>query len=486
MNTTAQADAAYRYGSLVGGTWRTGSATFETANPAHPSERVGIYDVASPETLRAAADAARDAQRLWRKTPAMERAKIISRFLDQVEVRTDEIALAMTREQGKPLGEARGEIGKALREARCMVANAAHVGTIAMGSARPGVRNLATRRPRGVIAGITPWNFPILTPMRKIAPALVFGDAIILKPSEVAPAAACIVADAARGIVPDGLLQIVNGSADVGQALVDLPIIAGVTFTGSVPVGRAIYAAAALRLAEVSLELGGKNAAVVHDVEDLTAALDHIAGAAFLCSGQRCTAISRVLVHRTLTKAVTDGLVQRARSLVLGNGADKSTTLGPLVTAKQRDRVEALVVRAVSEGSVVATGGKRAQVYGSESGFFYEPTILVDVPRDCVAAREEIFGPVIAVLAYDTVDEAFDMLNEVEFGLTAALFSNNHRVIERFLDECETGMIHVNHGTIPDDHMAFGGIKNSGVGAPSVGPSSAAFYTTEHAVYLGA
>ncbi|MHB8146852.1 MAG: aldehyde dehydrogenase family protein [Vulcanimicrobiaceae bacterium] len=488
MSTTTEVTATpatYRYGNLVGGAWQSGSATFETTNPARPSERVGVYDVASEQTLSAAGDAAQDAQRLWRKTPALERARIMHRFLDQIEARTEEIALAMTREQGKPLGEARGEVGKSLREARCMVANAAHVGSSAMGSARRGVRNVATRRPRGVIAGITPWNFPILTPMRKIAPALVFGDAIILKPSEIAPAAACIVADAARGIVPDGLLQIVNGGAEVGRALVDLPIASGVSFTGSVAVGRAIYAAAALRLAEVSLELGGKNAAIVHDPQDLNAALDHIAGAAFLCTGQRCTAISRVLVHRPFAKAATDGLVQRARALVLGDGAEKTTTLGPLVSAKQRDRVEALVARAVSEGSVVATGGKRAHVSGSESGFFYEPTILVDVPRDSVAAREEIFGPVIAVLAYDTIDEAFALLNSVDYGLTAALFSNDHRVIERFLDECETGMLHINHGTIPDDHMPFGGIKNSGVGAPSVGPSAAAFYTTEHAVYLG-
>ncbi len=201
-----------------------------------------------------------------------------------------------------------------------------------------------------MIAGITPWNFPILTPMRKIAPALVFGDAIILKPSEVAPAAACIVADAGRATLPAGLLQIVNGGADVGQSLVDLPVVSGVTFTGSVAVGRAIYASAAARLAKVSLELGGKNAAIMHDAANLDTALDHISGAAFLCSGQRCTAISRVLVHRPLAEKVIDGLVRRARSLVPGDGTNPSTTLGPLVSARQYDRVAMLVTRALNEG----------------------------------------------------------------------------------------------------------------------------------------
>jgi acyl-CoA reductase-like NAD-dependent aldehyde dehydrogenase len=477
--------AAYEYGNLIGGVWRAGTSTFETTNPARPRELVGRYSVASPELLGKAAEAALAAQQVWRGVPVLERAKIVSRFLDAVDSRSGEIALAITREQGKPIAEARGEVGKSLREARCMLAEGARMGTSAVGSARPGVRNLVTRRPRGVIAGITPWNFPILTPMRKIAPALIFGDALVLKPSEIAPTAACIVADAGGGILPDGLLQIVNGGADVGAALVDLPAVSGVTFTGSVAVGRAIYANAARRLAEVSLELGGKNAAVVHDADDLDVALDHIAGAAFLCSGQRCTAISRVLVRLPLLDAVVDGLVQRAGALVPGDGAEPLTTLGPLVSAKQRDRVERLVERAKSEGCKAATGGTRALVPGCDDGFFFEPTILVDVPPDSAGAREEIFGPVISVLPYSSVDEAFALLNGVDYGLTAALFSHDQRVIARFVDECETGMLHVNHGTVPDDHMPFGGIKSSGVGAPSVGPSASAFYTTEHSIYLG-
>jgi len=483
--TVATTQHAYAFGSLLGGGWHVGGEPFVTVNPARPAERVGIYETASDRDVAKAGDLAVAAQRAWARVPAAERARIVARFLDAVEARTDEIALAITREQGKPLGESRGEIGKSLREARAMLGEAVRVGTAAAGSGRPGVRNLVTRRPRGVIAALTPWNFPILTPMRKIVPALAFGDAIVLKPSEIAPAAACLVADASRAIVPDGLLQIVNGGADVGRALVDLSVAAGVTFTGSVEVGRAVYAAAAKRLAEVSLELGGKNAAIVNDVDALDGALDHISGAAMLCSGQRCTAISRVLVHRSLHDAVVDGLVRRANALVLGDGAAAGTTLGPLVTARQRDRVEAMVARALAGGARAATGGRRGSVADCDGGFFYEPTILVDVAPANLAAREEIFGPVIAVLPYDEIDEAFALLNDVEYGLTAALFSHDQRVIARFIDECETGMLHVNHGTVPDDHMPFGGIKASGVGAPSVGPSAAAFYTTEHAVYVG-
>lgn len=475
---------AYSYGSLVGGKWRTRGVDFTTKNPARPSERVGEYSLSSGADVRDAGAEASRAQPAWSALPSFERAKVVARFLDAVEARTEAIALAITREQGKPLGEARGEVGKSLRESRVMVSEAARVGTTSVGSARPGVRNLITRRARGVIAGITPWNFPILTPMRKIAPALVFGNAMILKPSEMTPGAACFIVDAGRGILPDGVLQLVNGGPDVGEALVRLPCVAGVTFTGSVPVGKRIYAMAAERLAEVSLELGGKNAAIVHDVAELDRALDHIAGAAFLCGGQRCTAVSRVLVQRSLAAAVIAGLTQRARAVVLGDGMNPATTLGPLVSAGHRERVGEMVTKAIAEGARAVVGAKNASVADTD-GFFYEPTILVDVPPRGIAAREEIFGPVISILVYDTLDEALELLNDVDYGLTAALFSNDHRAIERFVDQAQTGMLHINHGTIPDDHMPFGGIKNSGVGAPSVGASAANFYTTEHAVYLG-
>jgi alpha-ketoglutaric semialdehyde dehydrogenase len=474
----------YQFGSFVAGEWRQGGESFSTRNPARPSETVGIYRAASAEDLLAAVETAHQAQAKWRRTPAIERGTLVARFIDALSARTDELARSITLEQGKPLAEARGEIAKACGEARLMVSLAARTEGELMPSSRPGIRNMIVRRPRGVIAAITPWNFPILTPMRKIAPALVFGNAIILKPSEFTPATACLIVDTARGIVPEGLLQVVLGDGSVAATLLSLAGIAGVTFTGSVATGKKIYAAAAQNLAEISLELGGKNAAVLNDTDDLGATLDQIVGAAYMCAGQRCTAISRVIVQRALRGAVLEGLVARAHKIVLGDGTLPGVQMGPLTYERQLVRVNSMVQAGVAEGARVLSGGMRASVESLESGYFYLPTILADVKPQMSVAREEIFGPVISVLDYETVDEALSILNGVEYGLTSALFSNDNRVIQRFIDESENGMIHVNHGTIPDNHMPFGGVKNSGVGAYSVGPSAMNFYTTEHSVYV--
>ncbi|HET7411311.1 MAG TPA: aldehyde dehydrogenase family protein [Pararhizobium sp.] len=477
--------AKYNFGNLVAGRWTNGDGeTFSTVNPARPGETIGEYCEADAATIAEACRAAADAQAAWRSKPATERAAVVEGFLAAVGEKSADIALAITLEQGKPLAESRGETAKSLAEARTMMAHVLRAGGEVAASARPGFRNLVTRRPRGVIAAITPWNFPILTPMRKIAPALLFGNAIVLKPSEFAPATACLVAEASRGILPEGLFQIVQGAAKVGDQLVRQPQVAGITFTGSVKTGRAIYASGAETLAELSLELGGKNAAIVNDVADLDFCLDQIAAAAFQCAGQRCTAISRVIVSSKLEKSVTDGLVERARRFVLGDGAADGTTMGPLTNASQIARVERMVETGTGEGARAVTGGGRARLQGLEEGYFYTPTILSHVTPEMSVAREEIFGPVISVLTYDGIDEALGILNGADYGLTSALFSNDLGVVQRFIDESQNGMLHVNHGTIPDNHMPFGGIRNSGVGAYSVGPSAAQFYTTEHSVYL--
>lgn len=460
------------------------AASFVTTSPARSHETVGNYGAFGPADVPGMMAAARAAQRDWASLPGTVRLARVADWVAALAGRTDEIARAVTAEQGKPLAEARGETAKSLDEARQMLAIAAQPCGMVHVSARAGVRPISMRRPRGVIVAITPWNFPVLTPMRKLVPALAFGNAILLKPSELAPAAACILAEVARDILPEGLLQVLPGGGDFGAALV-AGGAEGVTFTGSVPTGRAVYRAAADTLAELSLELGGKNAAVIHDAPDLDRCLDQIAAAAFLCSGQRCTAISRVIVRRELEGAVTDGLVARAEALVPGCGFDQGVTLGPLISAAHLDRVGGLVGAGLSAGARLCTGGARLADGALAQGHFFGPTILDRMGPENPAAREEIFGPVISVLGYDTLDQAFALLNDTEFGLTSALFSADAGVIDRFMGESAAGMLHINHGTTPDSNMPFLGIRNSGVGACSVGPGAAAFYTTEHAIYLG-
>ncbi len=475
----------YEYGNLIGGAWVAGdSGAFTTCNPARPREAVGRYTAASSAQVQQAVDAATQAQRAWRISTVVERAAALERFVAALEVRTEELAKSITLEQGKPLAEARGEVAKSFAEARFMAGEALRGHSAVMPSARAGIRNMVIRRPRGVIAAITPWNFPILTPMRKLAPAIAFGNAVILKPSEFTPSTMCLIAEVAKATLPEGLLQVLNGSGETGAALVGNPDVAGVTFTGSVATGKRIYATAAQNLAEISLELGGKNAAVVNDTSDLEACLNQIMAAACMCAGQRCTAISRVIVRRELHDAVVEGLVQRFRAAVLGDGMDPATTMGPLVNARQLERVVGMVGAGVSEGARVICGGSEARLPGLKDGYFYAPTVLANVTPEMTVAREEIFGPVISVLGYDNLDEAFRILNGVKYGLTSALFSDDNDVVQRFIDDSENGMIHINHGTIPDNHMPFGGVKHSGVGAYSVGPSVVNFFTTEHSVYL--
>lgn len=475
----------YTFHSLIDGEWQAGPGeAFATFNPAAPEETVGTYRATSADGIGAALDAARWGQARWAAYPPAERARMLNRFLDAVEQQTEAIAHAVTLEQGKPLAEGRGETGKALREARFMAGEAvrSHGGVVP--AQKPGCQNMVLRRPRGVIAAITPWNFPVLTPMRKIAPALAHGNAIVLKPSELTPAAACLIAEAARDTLPDGVLQIVQGGGGVGAALASDRRVHGVTFTGSVATGKAIYAAAADSLAELSLELGGKNAVVINDTDDLDGCLDQVVGAAFQCAGQRCTAISRVIVAEGLHDAVADGLKARAEAVVLGSGQDPATTMGPLINREQLERVAGFVDRARAEGAAVLTGGGHAGVEACPGGHFYQPTVLTGVTPGMEAAREEIFGPVLTVTPYRGFDQALSILNDVEYGLTSSLFSNDAALIQRFLDESDNGMLHVNHGTVPDDHMPFGGIKSSGVGAYSVGPSAVQFYTTEHSAYV--
>lgn len=459
----------------------TGRA-FRIVNPARPSEIVADVKATDPSAMAGILALARAAQAEWRAVPAAVRIARFEAYLAAVSGASEEIAASITAEQGKPLREARGEIAKSVSEGRAMAAHVMSAGTAMVANARPGVRNMVVRRPRGVIGAITPWNFPILTPMRKISPAIAYGNAIILKPSEFTPTAALILARLAKDHFPEHLLQVVVGDAGLGNALCTSGVDA-VTFTGSVAVGKRVAAAASETLAEISLELGGKNAVVVNDVADMGAAVSAIVGAAMQCAGQRCTSISRIVVSEDIADEVVEAVRARCAGLKIGDGAKDDTDIGAITTQAQFDKIGELVQSGKDEGATLLTGGEPVAVEGLKEGRFFAPTVFDNVKPDMRIAREEIFGPVLSILRYRDFDEALAIVNAEPFGLTSALFSNRNDLINRFIDEVHSGMIHINHGTTPDSHMPFGGIGDSGLGAYSVGPSAAAFYTTEHSVY---
>jgi acyl-CoA reductase-like NAD-dependent aldehyde dehydrogenase len=450
-------------------------------NPANPSEVVGSFPTIKPDDVPAIIATARAAQREWAKVPQPERGKIVDAFLNGLEARREDIATAITREMGKVIGESRGEVNKALGEGRATTRRAsAPIGEV-LPSQKPDTVTYSTRRPRGVIVGINPWNFPFSTPIRKTIPALVYGNAIVLKPSISTPGAAFIMQEVADEILPKGLFQIAYGSGSLGSALTSAEGVDAISFTGSVGIGRIVAQAAAANLAEISLELGGKNPAILNDASDLDATLDQIYMAAFSVCGQRCTAISRVIVRRDIEAQVVEGLAKRAKAALVGDGLDPATTLGPLMGANARNDVAAFVDRAVAEGAKAAAGGHSIEL---NDGYFFAPTILSDVTPDMEVAQEEVFGPVLAVIPYDTPDEALDICNDVEFGLSACLYSEQTPLVDRFIAEAESGMIHVNCGSFPEDHAPFVGVKNSSLGVGgSNGASTLHFYTQEHTVF---
>lgn len=454
----------------------------EIRNPAAPEEIVATYDETPASALDDLVASAGEAQVAWAAVPQPERGVRVAKYVDALEARAQEIALSITKEMGKPLAEASGEVAKAIGEARACIGRAsAPIGEV-FPSQIPGTVAYSTRRPRGVVLGINPWNFPFSTPMRKAIPALIYGNAIILKPASLTPGAVALMVEIATETLPANLVQAVIGGGALGQALSEHAGVDAVSFTGSVDVGKRVAQAAAGHLAEVSLELGGKNPAILNDASDLDKALDQIMAAAFAVCGQRCTAVSRVIVHRDLEEKVVAGLATRAEAMQPMDGTACGARIGPLSSAQQLEDVAGFVSRAAAEGAIIAVGGKKLDT--DTGGYFYAPTILSGVLRDMEVARDEVFGPVLSVIAYDTEDEAISIANDVAFGLSSCLYSERSDVVERFVAESESGMIHVNAGSFPENHLPFVGVKDSAMGVGgSNGPSTIQFYTTEHTVY---
>jgi len=454
----------------------------EIRNPAASDDIVATYDETPASALDAHVANARKTQFDWAAIPQPERGAMVAKYVDALEARAESIAMSITREMGKPLAESRGEVAKAIGEARACIGRAsAPIGEV-FPSQIPGTVAYSTRRPRGVVLGINPWNFPFSTPMRKAIPALIYGNAIILKPASLTPGAIVLMAEIASEILPENLVQAVIGGGALGQALSEHVGVDAISFTGSVDVGKRVAKAAAGHLAEVSLELGGKNPAILNDTSDMDKALDQIMASAFAVCGQRCTAVSRVIVHRSLEEKVVSGLAERADAMQPMDGTAEGAKIGPLSSMQQLEDVSGFVSRATQEGAVIAAGGRKLDT--ATGGYFYAPTILSSVTKGMEVARDEVFGPVLSVIAYDTVDEALSIANDIAFGLSSCLYSERTDIVERFVAESESGMLHVNSGSFPENHLPFVGVKNSAMGVGgSNGPSTIQFYTTEHTVY---
>ena len=456
--------------------------SIEIKNPANPKETVAYHSENTAEEIDTIITNAKSAQKKWATVPQPERGRIIKLFLDALETKSEEIALSMTKEMGKTLGESKGEIAKAVGEGRATADRAgAAIGEV-LPSQIAGTISYTFRRPRGVVLGINPWNFPFSTPLRKAIPALLYGNAIIQKPATISPGPLLMMRDIASDFFPKGLFDVVVGGGAIGQSLCEHQDINAVSFTGSVNVGRKVAIAAVSHFAEVSLELGGKNPVIVNDSLNLDAALDQITAAGFAVCGQRCTAISRVIVHTDLEAQVIEGLAKRANAIIPSDGTKDDAQMGPLSSDTQLHDVSGFVERAINEGAKIAAGGTK--INSDTGGFFYSPTILSGVTRNMEIARNEVFGPVMVVMSYSNIEEALFVANDVSFGLSSCLYSDQLHVVERFIAESESGMLHINGGSFPQNHLPFVGVKESALGVGgSNGASTIQFYTTEHTVY---
>jgi len=435
--------------------------TVAVTNPA-TGEAIGTVPLCGAAETRRAIAAADGAWRAWAARPAKERSAILRKLNDLMLANTDDLALIMTSEQGKPLAEAQGEIAYAASFIEWFAEEARRVYGDTIPAPGADKRILALKQPIGVTAAITPWNFPTAMLTRKAGPALAAGCAMVVKPATQTPFSALAFAELAqRAGVPDGLLSVLTGSASaIGGEMTASPVVRKLTFTGSTEVGRALMKQSADTVKKLSLELGGNAPFLVFDDADVDAAVEGAMVSKYRNTGQTCVCANRLYVQRGVLEAFTDKLVAKVRALKVGNGLEAGVTQGPLIDDKAVAKIEEHVADAVAKGGRVLTGGKRHAL----GGLFYEPTVVAGATQDMLFAREESFGPLAPVFAFDTEAEGIALANDTEFGLAAYFYARDVGRIWRVAEQLESGIVGVNTGLISTAEAPFGGVKQSGLG----------------------
>ncbi|HTP08636.1 MAG TPA: aldehyde dehydrogenase family protein [Anaerolineae bacterium] len=474
-------------GSYINGQWFHPQAEriIRNINPADTNDVIAEFPEATPADVQCAIEAAQTAFAGWKNTPGPERGRVLWRAANLARQRLDEIARTMTREEGKVFKEAKGEVLKGISLLEFYAGEGFRMSGKTLPSEARDTFTYTIRRPLGVVGLIAPWNFPWAIPVWKSAPALVAGNTVVFKPAELTPATASLLVEIYEeaGLPPGVFNMVVGRGSTVGETIVNAPQLRAISFTGSNAIGSALYVKAAQRGAKVTCEMGGKNAVIVLPDADLDKAATAIHSGAFGSTGQRCTATSRVIVAPEAKDALVEQLVDRAQKIKIGYGLDETVDMGPAVDEKQwRTDIDYIAV-AQQEGARLVTGGQRP-AHLSE-GYFVEPTIFDRVTPDMRLFREEVFGPVLAVTTADSLEEAICYANSVEYGLTASIFTQNIDHIMRFIEDTETGMVHVNEPTVGGEaQLPFGGTKSTGVGEREMAEEGLHFFSELKTVFI--
>jgi acyl-CoA reductase-like NAD-dependent aldehyde dehydrogenase len=478
------------YSNFIEGEWRPAKSgkTYATQNPADNREAVAEYPVSSADDARAAIEAAQRAFPGWSAMTAVARGRILNKASQILEARKSELAELLTREEGKTLAESQGEVQRTVDIFRFFGGLSYTIGGQTIPHDLPGNLLYTVRQPLGVFGLITPWNFPIAIPAWKMAPALVAGNTVVVKPASPAPAMTCEIAKALQEAgLPKGVLNVVIGEGrTVGSELASNPAIAGVSFTGSYSVGNVIYSQLAQRMARAQMEMGGKNPTLVLADADLDLAATLVAKAGFGLTGQACTATSRAIVERSVLEPFTEKLVAKAKVLKVGNGLGQGVDMGPAVNAQQLESNLAHVKGALKDGANLACGGERLTNGELAHGLFMQPTVLTNVKPTYRIACEEVFGPVVAVIAVDNFDEALSVANNLDVGLSASVVTRDIKKAMLYAERIQCGVVKINQiSTGLALQAPFGGVKKSSSDSfKEQGPSAIDFYTRIKTVYL--
>jgi len=469
--------------NLIAGEW-TGADPVANINPSDTNEVVGEYARGTAQDMKDAIAAAKTAFPAWSRSGILERHAILKKTSDEILARKDELGALLSREEGKTLPEGTGEVIRAAQIFDFFAGETLRLTGEVVPSARPGIGVEITRDPLGVIGIITPWNFPIAIPAWKIAPALAYGNTVVFKPADLVPGSAWAIVDILhRAGLPKGVLNLVMGKGSVvGQAMLDSPDLAGLTFTGSTGTGKRVALSSIEHNRKFQLEMGGKNPFVVLDDADLSVAVEAAANSGFFATGQRCTASSRIIVTEGIHDKFVAALTERLAKINVGHAMDKDTHVGPVVDAGQLKQDTDYIEIGKSEGAKLAFGGERVEK--ATPGFYLQPTLFTEATNQMRISREEIFGPVASVIRVKNYDEALATANDTPFGLSSGIATTSLKHATHFKRNAEAGMVMVNLPTAGVDfHVPFGGRKASSFGSREQGKYANEFFTTVKTAY---